>query len=123
MRYGVRSLAQTSLLASAVLSWIAVGGGLPVQAANTTGLGLKREYPETVVQAYVDACGSEALPHIPQPIMHEICVCTIEEFQNAFSLQEFRAIGQAIREERDVPPAMYQIMSDCARQAMMQIDV
>ncbi len=121
MSHVVRSLAQSGLVVSVLLSWLAIGVAVPVQAAQSNGR--RYEYPVAVVQTYVNACGSEGIEPIPQPVMYEICVCTIEEFQNEFSLKAFREIGESIRDDRDVPPAMYEIMMDCMQQVMLRPDV
>ncbi|MBE9028428.1 hypothetical protein IQ266_01495 [filamentous cyanobacterium LEGE 11480] len=124
MRGAARSMARSGWFTTALVGVMTVGVALPVQATGSRQSSrFTYEYPEKVVQAYVSACGNEATDRVPQPVMQAICVCTIEEFQNEFSLPEFRAIGQAIQEERDVPPEMNRIMSDCVRQVMVRPNV
>jgi hypothetical protein len=99
------------------------GGLLPVQARTAmvsdrpAVIGMKYVYPASVVQTYVAACGGTATDRVAQPLVHSICVCTIEQFQTQFSLREFRAMGQAIQTGQAVP-AMDQVMLDCARQVL-----
>lgn len=121
MSYVLRSLAQSGLVMTVLLSGLAIGGAISAQAEPSNDR--RYEYPVAVVQAYVNACGSEGIEPIPQPVMYEICVSTIEEFQNEFSLDAFREIGQSIRANRDLPPAMYEIMADCMQQVMLRPDV
>jgi hypothetical protein len=78
------------------------------------------EYPANIVDTYLSACGSEGTDQIPQPVMQEICVCTIEAFQATYSLDEFRAIGQALSKQESVPDGMEQIMTDCAGKVMLR---
>ncbi|NJN49855.1 MAG: hypothetical protein HC805_08950 [Alkalinema sp. RL_2_19] len=124
MRRVVRALVQSGLFVSVLLGVSAVSMSRPVQATGSmNGNRPTYQYPEAVVQTYVQACGSAATDRVPQPVMREICLCTIEAFQDEFSLPEFRAIGQAIQAARDVPPAMNLIMSDCVQQVMLRPDV
>jgi hypothetical protein len=119
MRYVGRSGWYLSALASfGVASFVGMASfALPAEAR--TSIGTKYVYPTSVVQTYLSACGGTATDRVAQPLVHSICVCTIDEFQNQFSLQEFRAMGQAIQAGQAVPQ-MDQVMLDCARQVLPQ---
>jgi hypothetical protein len=108
---------RSGLLLTALCSFMAASGALPAQARSS--IGIKYAYPNQVVQTYLDACGGTGTDRVAQPVVHAVCVCTIDEFQNTFSLKEFRALGQAIAIGREVP-VMDQIMLDCARQVMLR---
>lgn len=108
---------RSGLLLTALCSFVAASGVMPAQAR--TSIGMRYAYPDKVVQTYLEACGGTATDRVSQPVVHAVCVCTITEFQNTFSLKEFRELGQAIAIGREVP-AMDQIMLDCARQVMLR---
>ncbi len=115
MRYVRRSRWCLSVLGSVLGSvWVA-SFALPAQAR--TSIGMKHPYLTSVVQTYIAACGGTATDRVAQPLVHSICVCTIEAFQTQFSLREFRAMGQAIQAGQSVPE-MEQVMLDCARQVL-----
>jgi hypothetical protein len=121
MRYVGRSGWCLSVLGS---FWVA-SFALPAQARSLMVsdrpevIGMKHVYPVSVVQTYMAACGGTATDRVAQPLVHSICVCTIDAFQNQFSLREFRAMGQAIQVGQAVPK-MDQVMLDCARQVLPQ---
>jgi hypothetical protein len=118
MRYVRRSgWGWTALGSLVVANLVLPSFALPVQAR--TSIGMKYVYPQSVVQTYVAACGGTATDRVAQPLVHSICMCTIDEFQNQFSLREFRAMGQAIQAGQAVPE-MDQVMLDCARQVLPQ---
>jgi hypothetical protein len=117
----VCAVVRSSLRVGAIGSLLAVNFALPAQARSSSQM--KYQYPETVVQVYVEACGGSATDRVSQPIMHSICVCTIEEFQNTFSLREFRRLSQMLKAGQETPAAMERIMGDCVRQVMLRPDV
>jgi hypothetical protein len=80
-------------------------------------------YPDEMVGAYVKTCSNAGGKRIPASIMTAICTCTIEEFQNTFSLSEFTAIGDSIEKGKGVPPAMTKIMEDCVEQVVNRPNV
>jgi hypothetical protein len=108
---------RSGLLLTTLCGFVAASGAMSAQAR--TSIGMRYEYPDKVVQTYLEACGGTATDRVSQPVVHAVCVCTIDEFQNTFSLREFRELGQAIQAGREVP-AMDQIMLDCARQVMLR---
>ncbi len=113
MRYVGRSGLVVSVLGGLLLANFAGS----VQAR--TSIGMKYKYPGKVVQTYLAACGGTATDRVSQPVVNAVCVCTIDQFQQTFSLKEFRQLGQAIQAGREVP-AMDQIMLNCARQVMLR---
>jgi hypothetical protein len=104
-----------SVLGSAAVSLAA--GNLPTDSTRKL---IAYEYPENIVDTYLNACGGEGTDAIPQPVMQEICICTIEEFQTAYSLDEFRTIGQALSKNEPLPDSMEQIMTNCAGKVMLR---
>jgi hypothetical protein len=113
--YAMRYVCRSGWYLSALGSFLVASFALPAQAR--TSIGVKHVYPAAVVQTYVAACGGTATDRVAQPLVHSICVCTIDEFQNQFSLREFRTMGQAIQAGQAVPE-MDQVMLDCARQVL-----
>jgi hypothetical protein len=107
---------RSGLLLTVLCGFVAASGAMPAQARASIG---KYSYPDQVVQTYLEACGGTGTDRVAQPVVHAVCVCTIAEFQNTFSLQEFRELGQAIAIGREVP-VMDQIMLDCARLVMLR---
>lgn len=117
----LRSMSRSGFFTLAMFSLISVGF-IPLSSAKNSD-NLKYQYPATVVEAYVGACGSEATEMLSQPMMQDICLCTIEEFQQYYSLREFRDIGQTIAAGGDAPSDMKRITSDCVQQVMLRPDV
>jgi hypothetical protein len=123
MRYVGRSGWCLSVLGRFGLASLVASCALPAQARTamvsdrSAVIGVKHVYPTSVVQTYMAACGGTATDRVAQPLVQSICVCTIGEFQNQFSLREFRAMGQAIQAGQSVPK-MDQVMLDCARQVL-----
>jgi hypothetical protein len=114
----MRYVGRSGWYLSALGSFLVTSFALPAQARSL--IGMNHVYPASVVQTYMAACGGTATDRVAQPLVHSICVCTIDVFQNQFSLREFRAMGQAIQAGQPVPK-MDQVMLDCARQVLPPI--
>jgi hypothetical protein len=121
----VCAVVRSSFGVGAIGSLLAVNFALPATAHSLAHSASPQtyQYPESVVQVYVEACGGAATDRVSQPIMHSICVCTIEEFQNTFSLREFQRLSQLLKAGQETPAAMERIMGDCVRQVMLRPDV
>jgi hypothetical protein len=117
----VCAVVRSGLWVGAIGSLLVANFALPAQARSSSAM--KYQYPETVVQVYVEACGGSATDRVSQPLMHSICVCTIEEFQNTFSLREFQRFSQILKSGHETPAAMERIMGDCVRQVLLRPDV
>jgi hypothetical protein len=111
----IQTLTIGSFTAIALLGLPAVG--MATQKAENTP---KNPYPEEIVTGYVEECSSAGGEKVPKNIMNAICVCTIEEFQNTYTLKEFKKIGEAIEQGRtkDVPPQMTTITEDCVKEVL-----
>jgi hypothetical protein len=82
----------------------------------------KYPYGADMVAEYVDACSSAGNGSIPAETMKSICTCTIEVFQNTYTLKEFTKIGQAIEsgKTKEIPPEMTTITEDCVKQTLLK---
>lgn len=69
---------------------------------DTTG---GEEYPASFVESYMDGCTSEAT--------QEQCQCTIDAFQERYTLDEF--LGFVAAEDATTDPRVEEIIALCAR--------
>jgi hypothetical protein len=118
-------LAQPSAAATSVetaLAETALAETALVQATKSSEK-YQHPYPSDMVEAYTKTCSNAGGKRIPRSVMSAICTCTIEEFQNTFSLKEFTAIGDSIEKGKGVPPEMTKIMEDCVEQVINRPNV
>jgi hypothetical protein len=123
--YGPKAVVVASLMAMSVFSL--AGSSViaaPVKAApiktKPTAEAPKYPYGVDMVKEYVDACSSAGDGTVPAETMKSICTCTIEVFQNTYTLKEFTKIGQAIEsgKTKEIPPEMTTITEDCVKQIL-----
>jgi hypothetical protein len=128
--YGPKAVVVATLMAMSVFS---LAGSTVIAApakaapAKTTPVKTKPtadapKYPygTEMVKEYVDACSSAGDGTVPAETMKSICTCTIEVFQNTYTLKEFTKIGQAIEsgKTKEIPPEMTTITEDCVKQIL-----
>jgi hypothetical protein len=111
-----------SLSGSSVIAAPAKAAPKPATAIKSATDAPKYPYGADMVTEYVDACSSAGDGTVPAATMKSICTCTIEAFQNTYTLKEFTKIGQAIEsgKTKEIPPEMTTITEDCVKQTLLK---
>jgi hypothetical protein len=87
---------------------ISIGSTLLVQAQPS-----KNVYPPEVVNGFITQCTAQA-SNIDPALMRSLCSCTMDEFQNRYSFEEFRKIGMGMEKGQAMPQEFSDIMNFCA---------
>jgi hypothetical protein len=126
MRHPLSPISLTGRILMATLALPVLAPILALSEASIAAPGdsaqAKYPYPEEMVTTYIEECSSAGAGKVPANIMRDICTCTIEEFQNTYSLTEFRRIGEAIEKGRakEIPPEMGKITETCVQDVLQK---
>ncbi len=70
-------------------------------------------YPAAVTQAYLSNCVSTAENYgLPSSGAQAYCDCTLSEFQNNYTLEQFMAISTSVMQDQ-APPEFMEVVNTC----------
>ncbi|MEC4986831.1 MAG: hypothetical protein SAJ37_21100 [Oscillatoria sp. PMC 1068.18] len=97
------------------------GTGLPVANAQTSQPNTTNTYPEELVEVFTESCVSSAVDSgLTAEPAEFICGCSIEEFQNRYTLEEFINLTQQTH-AGTIPEVFQEVTSSCVVE-LMSID-
>jgi|GEM_PF-2734172 len=79
-------------------------------------------YPPTVVQAFMTGCKKSGRANVASMDMEQMCACSINQFQQEYTLDEFLQISLQLTEGKQPPDGFMRIALECAMQQLQQSD-
>ncbi len=99
MKLAIEKLSLISALLLA-FSFILYDSSLAVEEKNSVSPEVvPNEYPDIFVGSYINQCTELAGVDLPQEDAHNLCKCTLKNFQARYSYEQYKELSQETKED------------------------
>ena len=75
-------------------------------------------YPATIIEAFMNGCTKSTPTNVANIDRQQVCTCSINRFQQEYTLDEFLQISLQLTEGKQPPEGFLRIALDCAMQQL-----